>query len=168
THFNYDNPNKGELCFRKGDVFHVVDTLHNGVVGAWQVYRIGRNNQEVQKGTIPNKSRAEELATAQFNAAKKDGGGGTSSANEGGGGRVGFFRRRRGSHRRSKSLGRDHWDDVVFGESYSSTSLASKFPAYERVSLRHPGFVRPVVLFGPLADVARDKMLADFPDRFTT
>ncbi|XP_071440412.1 tight junction protein ZO-3 isoform X2 [Hetaerina americana] len=168
THFNYDHPNKGELCFRKGDVFHVVDTLHNGVVGAWQVYRIGRNNQEVQKGTIPNKSRAEELATAQFNAAKKDGGGGTSSANEGGGGRVGFFRRRRGSHRRSKSLGRDHWDDVVFGESYSSASLASKFPAYERVSLRHPGFVRPVVLFGPLSDVARDKMLADFPDRFTT
>lgn len=49
------------------------------------------------------------MATAQFNAAKKDGGGGTSSANEGGGGRVGFFRRRRGSHRRSKSLGRVSW-----------------------------------------------------------
>jgi hypothetical protein len=29
------------MSFRKGDVFHVVDTLHNGVVGSWQVYRIG-------------------------------------------------------------------------------------------------------------------------------
>lgn len=41
AHFNYDQPNKGEMSFRKGDVFHVVDTLHNGVVGSWQVFRIG-------------------------------------------------------------------------------------------------------------------------------
>ena len=41
AHFNYDQPNKGEMCFRKGDVFRVVDTLHNGVVGSWQVFRIG-------------------------------------------------------------------------------------------------------------------------------
>ncbi|PSN46427.1 hypothetical protein C0J52_15363 [Blattella germanica] len=102
AHFNYDQPNKGEMSFRKGDVFHVVDTLHNGVVGSWQVFRIGRNNQE------------------------------------------------------------DHWDDVVFADSIS------KFPAYERVVLRHPGFVRPVVLFGPVSDIAREKMLKDFPDKFTS
>ncbi|GFG33860.1 hypothetical protein Cfor_12812, partial [Coptotermes formosanus] len=154
AHFNYDQPNKGEMSFRKGDVFHVVDTLHNGVVGSWQVYRIGENNQEVQKGIIPNKSRAEELATAQFNATKKE-----LTASES---RGSFFRRRRGSHRRSKSLSRDHWDDVVFADSIS------KFPAYERVVLRHPGFVRPVVLFGPVADIAREKMLKDFPEKFTS
>ena len=56
----------------------------------------------------------------------------------------------------------DHWEDVVFGDSMS------KFPAYERVSLLHPGFVRPVVLFGPLADVARTKLLADNPDHFSS
>lgn len=154
AHFNYDQPNKGEMSFRKGDVFHVVDTLHNGVVGSWQVYRIGRNNTEVQKGIIPNKARAEELATAQFNASKKE-----QSTSES---RGSFFRRRRNSHRRSKSLSRDHWDDVVFADSIS------KFPAYERVVLRHPGFVRPVVLFGPIADIARDKMLRDFPDKFSS
>lgn len=142
------------MCFRKGDVFRVVDTLHNGVVGSWQVFRIGRNNQEVQKGIIPNKARAEELATAQFNATKKE-----LSASES---RGSFFRRRRNSHRRSKSLSRDHWDDVVFADSIS------KFPAYERVVLRHPGFIRPVVLFGPVADLARDKILKDFPDKFTS
>ncbi|XP_012235452.1 tight junction protein ZO-3 isoform X2 [Linepithema humile] len=154
THFHYEQPQKGEMSFRSGDVFHVVDTLHNGVVGSWLVFRIGRNNQEVQKGTIPNKARAEELATAQFNATKKE-----MSASES---RGSFFRRRRNSHRRSKSLGRDHWDDVVFSDS------VSKFPAYERVILRHPGFVRPVVLFGPVADLAREKLLKDFPDKFTS
>jgi len=75
--------------------------------------------------------------------------------------RGSFFRRRRATHRRSKSLGRDHWDDVVFAETLS------KFPAYERVVLRHPGFIRPIVLFGPIADLARDKLTKDFPDKFS-
>ncbi|XP_053594101.1 tight junction protein ZO-1 isoform X2 [Microplitis demolitor] len=155
THFHYEQPDRGEMSFRSGDVFHVIDTLYNGEVGSWQVFRIGRNNQEVQKGIIPNKVRAEELATAQFNATKKE----LSTSSES---RGSFFRRRRGSHRRSKSLGRDHWDDVVFADSIS------KFPAYERVVLRHPGFIRPVVLFGPVADLAREKLLKDFPDKFTS
>ena len=60
------------------------------------------------------------------------------------------------------SSAQDHWEDVVFGDSMS------KFPAYERVSLQHPGFVRPVVLFGPLADVARTKLLSDNPDHFSS
>jgi tight junction protein 1 len=79
AHFNNDNPEKtDEMAFRKSDVFHVVDTLHNGVVGAWQVFRmdpflsgLGRAAEQVQKGVIPNKARAEEIATQQFNAAKK-------------------------------------------------------------------------------------------------
>ncbi|XP_044740430.1 tight junction protein ZO-1 isoform X5 [Chrysoperla carnea] len=152
THFHYESPVKGEMTFRSGDIFHVIDTLYNGVVGCWQVYRIGRNNQEVQKGIIPNKARAEELATAQFNATKKE-----MSANES---RGSFFRRRRSSNRRSKSLGKEHWDDILFSDS------VSKFPAYERVVLRHPGFMRPVILFGPIADMAREKLLKDFPDKF--
>ncbi|CAL4145261.1 unnamed protein product, partial [Meganyctiphanes norvegica] len=153
THFHYEPNGKNELSFRSGDIFRVVDTLHNGVVGAWQVHRIGRNNQETQKGTVPNKARAEELATAQFNAAKKEQ---TQSESRGG-----FFKRRRNS-RRSKSLGKDHWEDVVFADS------VSKFPAYERVTLRNPGFVRPIVLFGPLADIARDNLLKENPAKFAS
>ena len=72
AHFNNDNPEKAEMNFRKSDVFHVVDTLHNGVVGSWQAFRmdpflsgLGRAAEQVQKGVIPNKARAEELATAQ-------------------------------------------------------------------------------------------------------
>ncbi|XP_037082457.1 tight junction protein ZO-1-like [Pollicipes pollicipes] len=153
THFNYEQANKSELSFRKGDIFHVVDTLNMGVVGAWQVYRIGRNNEATQKGVIPNKSRAEELATAQFNAAKKE-----QTFSEA---RSRLFSRRR-RQRRSKSLGKDHWEDLVFADS------VSKFPAYERVVLRAAGFVRPVVLFGALADVAREQLLSDLPDRLAS
>ena len=29
------------MAFRKGEVFHVVDTLYKGVVGAWQAFRVG-------------------------------------------------------------------------------------------------------------------------------
>ncbi|XP_013166014.1 PREDICTED: tight junction protein ZO-1 isoform X2 [Papilio xuthus] len=154
THFHYTEAREGEMSFRSGDVFHVVDTLHNGTVGAWQVYRIGRNNQEVQKGIIPNKARAEELATAQFNATKKE-----MSGNDG---KNYFFRRRRSTHRRTKSLGKEHWDEVVLSDSIS------KFPAYERVSLRAAGFVRPVIVLGAAADIARDRLLAEHPDSFAT
>nr|XP_032522692.1 tight junction protein ZO-1-like [Danaus plexippus plexippus] len=154
THFHYTEPTEGEMSFRCGDVFHVLDTLHNGTVGAWQVYRIGRNNQEVQKGTIPNKARAEELATAQFNATKKEMSGNDAKTN--------FFRRRRSTHRRSKSLGKEHWDEVVLSDSIS------KFPAYERVVLAQPGFVRPVIVLGALADVARERLLAEHGDKFAS
>ncbi|XP_063697215.1 uncharacterized protein LOC134828156 isoform X3 [Culicoides brevitarsis] len=153
THFHYDTPSKGETPFKAGDVFRVVDTLYNGVVGAWQVIKVGRGHTETQRGVIPNKARAEELATAQFNATKKEINDSQS--------RVGFFRRRRTNHRRSKSLSRENWDDVVFSDSIS------KFPAYERVVLRHPGFVRPVCLFGPTSDVARERLMKEFPDKFT-
>lgn len=51
---------------------------------------------------------------------------------------------------------------MVFAETLS------KFPAYERVVLRHPGFIRPVVFFGPIADIARDKLVKDFPDKFSS
>ncbi|XP_027205989.2 zonula occludens-like protein polychaetoid isoform X2 [Dermatophagoides pteronyssinus] len=163
VHFNYDSEGKGELSFHDGDVFHVVDTLFNGVVGSWFVYRLGRNNQEIQKGSIPNKSRADELATEQRleNRSKKSNSGAddlglteTVSSR-----RSNFFKRRR-SARRSKSLCRDNWEDILFGDGNS------KFEAYERVTLRHPGFVRPVIFFGPLADIAREKLLRDYPDKF--
>jgi tight junction protein 1 len=59
-------------------------------------------------------------------------------------------------------LCQDHWEDLVWSESMS------KFPAYERVSLRHPGFPRPVVIFGAVADIARERLLRDFPLKFAS
>merc|ERR1740123_1703084 len=166
AHFNYNNPEKSEMSFNKSDVFHVVDTLHNGVVGSWQAFRmdpflsgLGRAAEQVQKGVIPNQTRAEVIATQQFNLAKKE----QNTAEQKGS--TSFFRRRKdknGHHRRSKSLGKDHWEDLVWSESMS------KFPAYEKVGLKHPGFPRPVVIFGPVADIARERLLRDFPLKFAS
>lgn len=163
VHFNYDSEGKGELSFHMGDVFRVVDTLFNGVVGSWFVYRLGRNNQEIQKGSIPNQSRADELAAEQYleNKSKSKSMSGTDlNVTEGSSKRGNFFKRRR-SARRSKSLSKDHWEDVVFGDGTNSN-----FPAYERVTLQSVNFTRPIVFFGPLADIAREKLLRDFGDKY--
>ncbi|KPL97570.1 tight junction protein ZO-1-like protein [Sarcoptes scabiei] len=166
VHFNFDSEGKGELSFHAGDLFHVVDTLFNGVVGSWFVYRLGRNNQEIQKGSIPNQSRADELASEQC-LEKKSLSSSTSGTDlnltvgSSSSKRSSFFKRRR-SARRSKSLCRDHWDDIVFGNS------STKFKAYERVTFRHPGFIRPIIFFGPLADIAREKLIRDSPEKFAS
>ena len=40
VHFDCDRPEREEeMRFKKREVFHVVDTLHTGVVGSWQVVR---------------------------------------------------------------------------------------------------------------------------------
>lgn len=57
THFEYQAKDMGELSFTIGDIFHIKDTLFRGVVGSWLAMRIGRNNQETQKGFIPNRNR---------------------------------------------------------------------------------------------------------------
>jgi hypothetical protein len=49
THFNYEQPASGHMAFRKGEVFHVVDTLYKGVVGAWQAFRVGEFLEEGEK-----------------------------------------------------------------------------------------------------------------------
>ncbi|XP_054713756.1 tight junction protein ZO-1-like [Uloborus diversus] len=146
THFSYESNVKGEVSFNKGQVFHVIDTLYNGNPGSWLVYRLTRNGQEIQRGVIPNSQRAKELAQAQQTSSKKEG---DSDS------RVNFFRRRA---RRSKSLCKDHWEDVVLADT------VTRFPPYERVILNQPGFIRPVVIFGPITDIVKDRLLKDYPE----
>ena len=91
------------MPFDKSEVFHVVDTLHNGVVGAWQVLRVTGSKDQTHRGVIPNKAKSEEYATKQFNLAKKE----QNAADQGKSSSI--FRRRRdknGRARRSKSLGK--------------------------------------------------------------
>ncbi|XP_013775348.1 tight junction protein ZO-1-like [Limulus polyphemus] len=149
THFCLESHESGEMSFPIGEIFHIVDTLYKGVVGSWLGYRLDHNNHEVQKGVLPNSSRAEKLAQQQQNQQKKD------SAVES---RGSFFKRK--GARRSKSLSKDHWEEVMFADG------TSKFPAYERVTLKHTGFIRPIVLFGALADVARTMLLKNHSDKF--
>ncbi|CAG9539268.1 unnamed protein product [Cercopithifilaria johnstoni] len=155
THFAHQkSSNQLELSFHNGDIFHITDTLFGGTVGFWQatrVYSAAENGNYAQndnnKGVIPNSETAEKLAKV----ARAD----TSTF-----GRSTFFRRKL-KERRTKSLTKNVVDDVTF-----ENTCDMAFPAYERVTLRHPQFQRPLVLFGPLADIARQRLLANFSLRF--
>ncbi|KAK7117837.1 hypothetical protein R3I94_023150 [Phoxinus phoxinus] len=139
THFEYEKESPYGLSFNKGEVFRVVDTLYNGKLGSWLAIRIGKNHQEVERGIIPNKNRAEQLSSVQYTLPKTPGGD-----------RADFWRFR--GLRSSKRNLRKSREDL------SAQPVQTKFPAYERVVLREAGFLRPVVIFGPIADVAREKL----------
>ncbi|XP_063305205.1 tight junction protein ZO-1 isoform X6 [Pelobates fuscus] len=145
THFEYEKESPYGLSFNKGEIFRVVDTLYNGKLGSWLAIRIGRNHKEVERGIIPNKNRAEQLASVQYTLPKTAGGD-----------RADFWRFR--GLRSSKRNLRKSREDI------SAQPVQTKFPAYERVVLREAGFLRPVVIFGPIADVAREKLAREEPD----
>jgi len=63
----------------------------------------------------------------------------------------------------------DNLDDVLSGAGSATNSFTETIPpAYERVALKRPAFHRPVVLYGPLADVARQLLLSQSSMRFGT
>ncbi|XP_059173109.1 tight junction protein ZO-1-like isoform X2 [Physella acuta] len=153
VHFNYTPADPAtEHVFKIGDIFHVKDTLFRGVGGSWLAIKISEDPSENKKGTIPNSKTADILKTQQNEE-------NNNKENFPNRGRGSLFKRKTSS-RRSKSLGKDHWDEVIFA------NLNTKFPAYERVVFREPGFIRPVVIFGAIADIAREKLLAEYPDKF--
>ncbi|KRX92396.1 Tight junction protein ZO-1 [Trichinella pseudospiralis] len=159
THFTYGKPENGELSFKKGDIFQVIDTLYGGTVGSWQAICVSspslastRSDYVYPKGVIPNSSRAEQLAHAERSQSQSQVNAEMKSST--------LLRRKVTMGKRSKSLTKSHWDEVVFSHG------TVHFAAYERVQLRHPGFLRPVVIYGSLADVAREKLLRDFPLAF--
>nr|XP_026690396.1 tight junction protein ZO-2 isoform X2 [Ciona intestinalis] len=137
THFKYEKSGDHEMSFKQGSAFRISDTLYQGMVGYWLAVRIGRNNMEIERGVIPNSSRAEQLKMVQDRK--------IAQMKERGKGGIG---RRFGKNTRS--------DAPSIGVS------SNMFPAYERVVLREAGFKRPVVIFGPLADIARERLAADY------
>jgi hypothetical protein len=50
--------------------------------------------------------------------------------------------------------------------SRANTYMSDRYNTYERVVLREVNFARPIVLFGPLADVAREKLKSEFPNKY--
>ncbi|KAE8291525.1 Tight junction protein ZO-2 Tight junction protein 2 [Larimichthys crocea] len=147
THFEYEKETPQSLAFTRGDIFKVVDTLYDGKLGNWLAIRVGKDNQLLEKGIIPNKSRAEQMASVQ------------SSHKPVPGDRADFWRLRAQRSLKRKDLRKSR-------ENLSSQTLATHFPAYERVVLREAGFRRPVVLFGSIADAANEKLASEIPDLF--
>lgn len=57
THFEYEKEAPQSLPFSRGEIFKVTDTLYDGKLGNWLAIRSDKNNQLLEKGIIPNKSR---------------------------------------------------------------------------------------------------------------
>ncbi|XP_060788314.1 tight junction protein ZO-2 isoform X2 [Neoarius graeffei] len=145
THFDYEKEQPQCLAFSRGDIFKVVDTLYDGKLGNWLAIRVGKDNQLLEKGIIPNKSRAEQMTNVQHTPK-------TSSSD-----RADFWRLRGQRAAKKKDLRKNREDMSL---------VSTRFPAYERVVLREAGFRRPVVLFGPIADAASDKLATELPEEF--
>ncbi|XP_006894487.1 PREDICTED: tight junction protein ZO-2 [Elephantulus edwardii] len=147
SHFECEKETPQSLAFTRGEVFRVVDTLYDGKLGHWLAVRIGN---ELEKGLIPNKSRAEQMASVQ------------NAQRDNAGDRADFWRMRGQRSGVKKNL-RKSREDLT-----AAVSVSTKFPAYERVLLREAGFKRPVVLFGPIADIAMEKLANELPNQFQT
>uniref|UniRef100_A0A8C2IE74 Tight junction protein 2b (zona occludens 2) n=1 Tax=Cyprinus carpio TaxID=7962 RepID=A0A8C2IE74_CYPCA len=146
THFEYEKELPHCLAFSRGEIVKVVDTLYDGKLGNWLAIRLGKDNKLLEKGIIPSKSRAEQMANVQ-------------NTHKGSGSDRADFWRLRGQRAAKKK-------DVRKSREESSAAVSTRFPAYERVVLREAGFRRPVVLFGPIADAASEKLVTELPDEF--
>ncbi|NWV35861.1 ZO3 protein, partial [Grantiella picta] len=151
THFDFEKDTPSGLSFVRGDVFHVLDTMYRGRLGSWLAVRMGRDLQEQDKGIIPNRSRAEQIASLE-SVLKA-----TSGANPSGA-RAEFWKLR--GLRGAKKMLRKSREDL------SALTKQGRYPPYERVVLKEASFKRPVVILGPIADIAVQKLSRELPELF--
>ncbi|XP_041086606.1 tight junction protein ZO-3-like isoform X2 [Polyodon spathula] len=154
THFDHDGEGPGTLSFTRGDVFRVLDTMHRGKLGSWRAVRMSNILQEADRGTIPNKSRAEQLASME--QTQKSSSNSTPSSRL----RAEFWKLR--GLRGAKKNNRKSREDL------SQLTIQGKFPPYEKVFLREATFKRPIVILGPLSDFAIQKLSTEMPAEFQT
>ncbi|NXM05930.1 ZO3 protein, partial [Tyrannus savana] len=151
THFDFEKDTPSGLSFVRGDVFHVLDTMYRGRLGNWLAVRVGRDLQEQDKGIIPNQSRAEQIASLE-SVLKA-----TSGANSSGA-RAEFWKLR--GLRGAKKMLRKSREDL------SALTKQGRYPPYERVVLKEAMQERPVVILGPIADIAVQKLSRELPELF--
>ncbi|NXY50052.1 ZO3 protein, partial [Ceuthmochares aereus] len=151
THFDFEKDTPSGLSFVRGNVFHVLDTMYRGKLGNWLAVRMGKDLQEQDKGIIPNRSRAEQIASLE-SVLKA-----TSSTNVSGA-RAEFWKLR--GLRGAKKMLRKSREDL------SALTKQGRYPPYERVVLREASFKRPVVILGPIADIAMQKLSTELPELF--
>ncbi|XP_074783899.1 tight junction protein ZO-3 [Athene noctua] len=151
THFDFEKDTPSGLSFTRGDVFHVLDTMYRGRLGSWLAARMGRDLQEKDKGIIPNQSRAEQIASLE-SVLKA-----TSGVNPSGA-RAEFWKLR--GLRGAKKMLRKSREDLC------ALTKQGRYPPYERVVLKEANFKRPVVILGPIADIAMQKLSTELPELF--
>uniref|UniRef100_A0AAR2IQY1 Tight junction protein 3 n=1 Tax=Pygocentrus nattereri TaxID=42514 RepID=A0AAR2IQY1_PYGNA len=152
THFDHEADSTHGLSFTRGEVFRVLDTMHRGKLGTWLAIRMGNDLHEQDKGTIPNQTRAESLASVE-QAQRIQG-----AERQASGPRAEFWKLR-GLRGAKKNVRRTR-DDLL------QLTIQGKFPAYEKVLLREASFKRPIVIMGPLNDIANEKLASEMPDDY--
>ncbi|XP_033937538.1 tight junction protein ZO-3 isoform X2 [Pseudochaenichthys georgianus] len=154
SHFDHEAEGPIGLSFTRGEVFRVVDTMHRGKLGNWLASRMGNDLHEMDKGTIPNQARAETLASIE--QAQR-----LTADRQVTGSRAEFWKLRglKGNKKNEKNV-RQTREDLL------QLTIQGKFPAYERVLLREANFKRPIVILGPLNDIAMDKLAREMPDDY--
>nr|XP_021532429.1 tight junction protein ZO-3 [Aotus nancymaae] len=151
THFELEPSPPSGLGFTRGDVFHVLDTLYPGPGqshargGHWLAVRMGRDLREQERGVIPNQSRAEQLASLE--AAQRAVGAGPDASVTVSSVAV-YYKEVEAFVQHISSL-YHKWDPDCFTCLCPSAS-----------------FKRPVVILGPVADIAMQKLTAEVPDQF--
>ncbi|XP_046989879.1 disks large homolog 5 [Schistocerca americana] len=161
-----DMGDQHQLQFHKDDVLYVDNTMFNGVPGHWRAWFVGEDGHMQQCGIIPSKYKVDEelLLRRSVGDLEGDARRGTTSA------RRSFFRRKkhqRSSSRDSKELA--SFSNINLGWYSDSGTLNEEVAlcSYQRVErLDYPVF-RPVLIMGPLADCVMEKLIQDFPDKFT-
>ncbi|KAJ7308404.1 hypothetical protein JRQ81_008948 [Phrynocephalus forsythii] len=152
THFDFEKDTPSGLSFTRGEVFHVIDTMYRGKMGSWLAIRMGKDLQEMDKGIIPNKNRAEQIASLEPVL--------KATAAAASGPRAEFWKLR-GLRGARKNLRKSR-------EDLSALTKQGRYPPYERVVLKEATFKRPVVILGPIADIAMEKLSTEMPDQFET
>ncbi|KAM4738955.1 tight junction protein ZO-3 isoform 2-T3 [Anableps anableps] len=154
THFDHEADAPKGLSFTRGEVFRVLDTMYTGKIGNWLTVRMGNDLHEMDKGIIPNQERAEKLATIERSQR-------STGERQGTGPRAEFWKLRglRGNKKNEKNHRRTREDLLQL-------TIQGKFPAYERVLLREANFKRPIVILGPLNDIAMEKLAHEMPDEY--
>ncbi|XP_065812288.1 tight junction protein ZO-3 isoform X2 [Labrus bergylta] len=154
AHFDHEADSPIGLSFTRGQVFRVVDTMHRGKLGNWLAVRMGHDLHEMDKGTIPNQPRAETFASIEQSQR-------VSGERQVSGPRAEFWKLRglRGNKKNDKNNRRSR-DDLL------QLTIQGKFPAYERVLLREANFKRPIVIMGPLNDIAMEKLAREMPNEY--
>ncbi|KAL4674013.1 hypothetical protein H8959_017947 [Pygathrix nigripes] len=110
----------------------------------------------VPGGPAEGRLQAEQLASLE--AAQRAVGIGPGSS-VGSNARAEFWRLR-GLRRGAKKTTQRSREDL------SALTRQGHYPPYERVVLREASFKRPVVILGPVADIAMQKLTAEMPDQF--
>ncbi|XP_038151235.1 tight junction protein ZO-3 isoform X2 [Cyprinodon tularosa] len=154
THFDYETEEPRGLNFTRGEVFRVLDTMYKGKIGNWLAVRMGNDLHEMDKGIIPNQEKAEKLATIERSQR-------STGERQGTGPRAEFWKLRglRGNKKNEKNNRRSREDLLQL-------TIQGKFPAYEKVLLREANFKRPIVILGPLNDIAMEKLVHEMPDEY--